>query len=84
MTRRWYVDGACRGLDPDLFFPERGESTADAKAVCAGCVVRAECLEWALATRERFGIWGGTSERERRRLRRSAAAASVVGERGVA
>jgi WhiB family transcriptional regulator, redox-sensing transcriptional regulator len=62
--------GACRGADPDLFFPDRGESLEPAKAVCAECVVRDECLEFALAAGERFGVWGGTSERERRRIRR--------------
>jgi len=61
---------ACRGLDPHLFFPDRGASVAEAKAVCASCPVRAECLEFALINVEKFGIFGGTSERERRRLRR--------------
>ncbi|MCB1258049.1 MAG: WhiB family transcriptional regulator [Microthrixaceae bacterium] len=60
----------CMGVDPDLFFPERGASTAEAKAVCEGCVVKDLCLESALANGEKFGIWGGTSERERRALRR--------------
>jgi len=62
--------GACRGTDPDVFFPDRGESLEPAKQVCAGCVVRDECLEHALRNGERFGVWGGTSERERRRIRR--------------
>jgi WhiB family redox-sensing transcriptional regulator len=62
--------GACRGTDPDVFFPDRGESLEPAKRVCAECVVRDECLEHALAHGERFGVWGGTSERERRRIRR--------------
>lgn len=64
-------DGAnCLGVDPDLFFPERGASTKEAKGVCRGCVVREFCLEYAIATGEKFGIWGGLSERERRRIRR--------------
>lgn len=63
--------GSCRGSDPDVFFPDRGESLEPAKAICAECIVRDECLEYALDNRERFGIWGGTSERERRRLRRA-------------
>jgi WhiB family redox-sensing transcriptional regulator len=63
--------GACRGVDPDLFFPDRGESLEPAKRICSECVVRDECLEHALASGERFGVWGGTSERERRRLRRT-------------
>jgi WhiB family transcriptional regulator, redox-sensing transcriptional regulator len=62
--------GACRGSDPDLFFPDRGESLEPAKRICSQCVVRDECLEHALANGERFGVWGGTSERERRRIRR--------------
>ncbi len=70
--------GSCRGLDPDIFFPDRGESLAPAKAVCADCIVRDECLEYALDHRERFGVWGGTSERERRRLRRSRRVAQVA------
>lgn len=66
-----YTDFAnCRGVDPDLFFPERGASTREAKEVCRGCVVREDCLETALTNGEKFGIWGGMSERERRRIRR--------------
>lgn len=61
---------ACRGCDPNLFFPEHGGPTDDAKAVCMSCPVRVECLEFALQNVEKFGIWGGISERERRRLRR--------------
>jgi WhiB family redox-sensing transcriptional regulator len=52
------------------FFPERGESVKEAKAVCTGCPVRAECLEYALDNQEKFRIWGGLSERGRRQLRR--------------
>lgn len=68
----WWADGLCAQVDPGLFFPDKGGSTREAKAVCAACPVRAECLEYALAHDERFGIWGGTSERERRRLKRGA------------
>jgi WhiB family redox-sensing transcriptional regulator len=60
----------CKGMDPELFHPNRGEDTAAAKAVCAECLSRVECLEYALANNEKVGIWGGTSERERRALRR--------------
>ena len=63
-------DGACNGTDPALFFPARGESTTEAKRICQGCPVRQECLDYALDHTERFGIWGGLSERERRRARR--------------
>lgn len=72
-TEDWQSQANCLGVDPDLFFPERGASTAEAKAVCAGCVVREQCLEYALANGEKFGIWGGTSERERRVIRRERA-----------
>jgi WhiB family transcriptional regulator, redox-sensing transcriptional regulator len=66
----WTAQAACLGCDPDLFFPSRGESCVEAKAVCRVCPVRVECLEFALATGEAHGIWGGASERERRRIRR--------------
>jgi WhiB family transcriptional regulator, redox-sensing transcriptional regulator len=65
----WRLDALCAETDPEAFFPEKGGSTREAKRVCTGCAVRAECLEFALANDERFGIWGGLSERERRRLR---------------
>lgn len=68
--RNWQTRANCAGVDPELFFPQRGMSTREAKAVCAGCVVRDDCLEYALANGEKFGIWGGLSERERRRVRR--------------
>ena len=68
--QRWRNQANCMGVDPDLFFPERGASTREAKEVCRGCVVQQECLEYALANSEKFGIWGGLSERERRRIRR--------------
>jgi WhiB family redox-sensing transcriptional regulator len=69
----WKSQANCMGVDPDLFFPERGMSTREAKEVCRGCVVREDCLEYALANGEKFGIWGGLSERERRRIRRARA-----------
>ena len=69
----WQEFANCLGVDPDLFFPERGASTREAKEVCRGCVVRPDCLEFALANGEKFGIWGGMSERERRRIRRQRA-----------
>ena len=71
--RSWQAQANCLGVDPDLFFPERGASTREAKAVCRGCVVREDCLEYALLNGEKFGIWGGLSERERRRIRRQRA-----------
>jgi len=78
--RSWQDQANCLGVDPDLFFPERGASTREAKEVCRGCVVRLECLEYALQNGEKFGIWGGMSERERRRIRRARALARRRGE----
>lgn len=69
--RSFQAYGACNGTDPDMFFPNRGESLEPAISVCARCVVREECLEYAVANGEKYGVWGGTSERERRRLRRA-------------
>ena len=68
----WQGDALCAQTDPEAFFPEKGGSTRDAKKICSQCEVRSECLEYALNNDERFGIWGGLSERERRRLRRRA------------
>jgi WhiB family transcriptional regulator, redox-sensing transcriptional regulator len=68
----WQERALCAQTDPEAFFPEKGGSTREAKRICSGCEVRAECLDYALAHDERFGIWGGLSERERRRLRRAA------------
>lgn len=75
----WQERANCMGVDPDLFFPERGASTREAKEVCRGCVVQFDCLEYALANGEKFGIWGGMSERERRRIRRARALARRTG-----
>lgn len=68
----WQTDALCAQTDPEAFFPEKGGSTREAKRICDGCEVRSECLDYALANDERFGIWGGLSERERRKLRREA------------
>lgn len=65
----WQLHGNCVGVDPELFFPGRGESSKEAKAVCQDCPVKVDCLEYALANAEKFGVWGGASERERRRMR---------------
>jgi WhiB family redox-sensing transcriptional regulator len=69
----WQVSARCTEVDPEIFFPERGGSSKAARAVCGGCDVRLQCLEYALNNKEQFGIWGGTSERERRRLRKERA-----------
>ena len=71
-TLGWQADALCSQTDPEAFFPEKGGSTRDAKRVCSSCEVRTECLEYALENDERFGIWGGLSERERRKLRKRA------------
>lgn len=64
----WQADALCAQTDPEAFYPEKGESTREAKQICASCEVRAECLTYALDNNERYGVWGGLSERERRRL----------------
>ena len=66
----WKDAALCAETDPEAFFPEKGGSTREAKKVCTSCEVRVECLDFALANDERFGIWGGLSERERRRLKK--------------
>jgi WhiB family redox-sensing transcriptional regulator len=66
----WRMAGACRGLDPAIFHPEDDADADTAKAICADCVVQVACLDHALARREKVGVWGGATERERRRLLR--------------
>jgi WhiB family redox-sensing transcriptional regulator len=68
----WQADSLCAQTDPEAFFPEKGGSTRDAKRICTSCEVKAQCLDYALNNDERFGIWGGLSERERRKLRKKA------------
>jgi WhiB family redox-sensing transcriptional regulator len=68
----WQERALCAQTDPEAFFPEKGGSTREAKKVCQTCDVRSECLEYALRHDERFGIWGGLRERERRKLKRRA------------
>ena len=68
----WQERALCAQTDPEAFFPEKGGSTREAKRVCLSCDVRGECLEYALMHDERFGIWGGLSERERRKLKKRA------------
>lgn len=77
----WKSRGACVGVDPDLFYPERGQSTQEAKAICRTCSVRLNCLDYAVREREIWGIWGGTSERERRVMRRRRKALFAEGRR---
>ena len=68
MNLTWRQHSACRGLDPEIFYPSTDEEAAAAKAVCGQCVVREMCLEHALGSRERDGVWGGATEKERRRI----------------
>lgn len=70
----WMQDAICAQTDPEAFYPEKGGSTAEAKRVCMGCPVRSECLEYALENQERYGIFGGKSERERRKIAKDRAA----------
>ena len=66
----WQPMAYCRNVDPNLFFPEQSSvrDAQDAVAVCAGCIVKAECLEFAILGRERYGVWGGKTERQRRKI----------------
>lgn len=64
----WRELGACKGLEPSIFYPEDEAEAEDAKAVCEQCAVRVACLEFALNAREKQGVWGGATERERRRI----------------
>lgn len=69
-AEHWMVGAPCAETDPEAYFPEKGGTTRDAKRVCGGCDIRSRCLQYALDRDERFGVWGGLSERERRRLKR--------------
>ena len=66
----WRQRAACRGVDPDIFYPVTDDDAEDAKAICRACPVQQACLEWALQSREKDGVWGGATERERRRILR--------------
>ncbi|HEX9993804.1 MAG TPA: WhiB family transcriptional regulator [Acidimicrobiales bacterium] len=68
MKLTWRDAAACRGLDPEIFYPVSDEEADQAKSVCSGCAVRQACLEHALGARERDGVWGGATEKERRRI----------------
>ena len=69
----WQEAALCAQTDPELFFPEKGGSGREAKLICARCDVRPECLAYALDHDERFGVWGGLTEMERRKLRKARA-----------
>lgn len=65
----WANEANCRGLDPNMFHASRGESTKEAVAVCVGCIVVEQCLHYAISNNIKVGVWGGLSERQRRRIR---------------
>ena len=69
---KWVKEALCAEVDPIIFFPEKGDNTSPAKRVCMACNVRVQCLEYSLKNDERFGIWGGLTEFDRRKLRRQA------------
>lgn len=71
-----FEDGLCREHDPDMFFPNKGEANKGARQVCGRCDIRELCLEWALEHNQRWGIWGGTTEAQRRRIKRERRAAA--------
>lgn len=64
------ADALCAQTDPEVFFPEQGASSRPAKRVCMACSARVACLEWSVATGQRYGVWGGLSERERQKWKR--------------
>ena len=68
MNLSWRQRAACRGVEPDIFYPVSDEEAEEAKAICDECPVRQPCLEYAIANREKDGVWGGATERERRRI----------------
>lgn len=78
----WMDRGLCAQTDPESFFPEKGGSTREAKTICATCPVMAECLDYALDNDERFGIWGGLSERERRKVKAAMQAEAGIEQAG--
>lgn len=75
----WRENARCRVVDPETFFPRQGQPATIAKMVCASCAVRDACLSYALEANEKFGVWGGTTEHERRQLRKERGLAKVFG-----
>jgi WhiB family redox-sensing transcriptional regulator len=76
----WREQAACLGIDPQVFYPADDDEAEQARAICANCEVRVECLEYALARREKDGVWGGATERDRRRIIRQRRRAARLAE----
>jgi WhiB family transcriptional regulator, redox-sensing transcriptional regulator len=81
MDTEWMAGGKCREVPPSVFFPSDGLGVQAAQRICAECPVSEECLEYALENRIDHGVWGGRSERERRRILRSRRSAARLGAR---
>ena len=64
----WRTQARCKGIDPEVFYPVSDEDADEAKSICGECPVRLQCLEYAIVARERDGVWGGATEKERRRI----------------
>jgi WhiB family transcriptional regulator, redox-sensing transcriptional regulator len=84
MTDSFFAAAECKGMDPEIFNPAKGDVRTEhqARTVCRACPVKTDCLEWALTTNQTHGIWGDTSEKQRRKLRRDRRTASGLGGRG--
>jgi WhiB family transcriptional regulator, redox-sensing transcriptional regulator len=78
MDTEWMSQGKCRTVDPETFFPSDGVGVLRARKICAQCPVAAQCLEYALDNHIEHGVWGGCSERERRRLLRARRGTSLL------
>jgi len=70
ISTEWMAEGKCRDMAPDVFFPSDGTGVLEAQRICADCPVSEACLEYAIANKIDHGVWGGRSERERRRIAR--------------
>lgn len=76
----WQARGLCRGVEPEVFFPISEEDSARAKEICAACSVREQCLAFSLTNRERYGVWGGVTEKERQQMFRRGTAQRILAE----
>lgn len=76
-SNSWQPQGLCRDEDPEIFFVDPGQPAVDAKAICVRCPVISECLEWAIETRQHYGVWGGMTQRERESVRRGKKVATI-------